>query len=141
MTCPVCDDFRFVPVGQAPGWYQRDWRLLLDPTVRWESCSRCGAERPVWRLQEQLSRLLARRIDEQVDGWRSFGVWQRGLGADGQTIWRHGAVYCLPPGLLADLDAWTLVSELGVMRHLDAVAIAQQLERAGLPSLPPMAGG
>lgn len=135
--CPTCDGFGYVPEGESPGWYRRDWRLMLDPTVRWGACPTCAAERsPLSRLHERLAEILLRRITAQIDAWRPHGAWEHGTTDEGQAVWRWGTVAVLPPGPETGFHGWLLVSRLGVVRSDDRADLAELLDELGAPHLP-----
>ena len=134
--CAHCDGFGHVPEGVATGWYARDWRLLLDPTVRWLPCPTCADSQPVLvRVHERLSRVLIDRLDSQVVEWHPAGGWRSGTTGDGQAVWRWRDVAVLPPGPMTDHHGWMLVSSMGVQRALARDECGELLRRMGAPAL------
>jgi hypothetical protein len=134
--CPRCDGFGWVPTGHPDGWYQRDWRLLLDPTVSWERCGRCGpalADLP--RLHQALARYLLGRIENEVQSWRTRGGWELGRCQD-NPVWRWRHLCAIEPGPLSGDEHWLLVSELGVLSCADISVVRRHLTEAGAPDLP-----
>jgi len=136
-TCAWCEGFGHHPRGADPGWYQRDWRLLLDPTVEWVRCRACATRRsPLARLHERLSRGAVSRLDAEVAAWKPHGDWRCGTTPDGQTVWRWRDVAVLAPGPKTDHRDWMVLSSLGVQRALEADACRRLLAQLGAPALP-----
>lgn len=135
--CPTCDGFGHVPEGAAPGWYRRDWRLILDPTVAWQPCPDCRVDRsPLSVLHQRLTEILVARLDDSVDGWAERGDWRYGVTDDGQAAWRWRDVLCLPPGPETNYESWLLASNLGVQRLDTGDELDDLLRRMGAPPLP-----
>lgn len=135
--CPRCDGFGHVPEGAAPGWYQRDWRLILDPTVAWHPCPDCSPERsPLAVLHQRLTEVLITRMDAAVANWTERGDWRHGRTDDDQAVWRWRDVLCLPPGPETDHQGWLLASSLGVRRIDARDEVDVLLHRMGAPPLP-----
>lgn len=132
--CPHCEGFGHVPEGETPGWYGRDWRLLIDPAVRWAPCRACHRSGPYDDLHRVLARALLERIDRDAGGWRRRGGWQEG-DLSGQVVWRWHHLACLPPGPLAGLE-WILASDHGVCHEAERRLAALHCQRAGAPPLP-----
>lgn len=132
--CPVCEDFHWIPRESGAGWFRRDWRMLLDPAVTWMQCPACRREQPAGRrLREAITAMLLDRLGASVACWTAHGSWQRGAADDGQVLYRHGGLYCLPPGPMIDPTAWTIVSDMGVLRGLDVAACRQHVQESGRP--------
>jgi hypothetical protein len=135
--CPRCEGFGHVPENSGPGWYRREWRILLDPTVSWHPCPDCQRERsPLATLHERLSQVLILRLEGSVPDWVEHGDWRHGVTADGQEVWRWRDVLCLPPGPETDHQGWLLVSSLGVRRLGARDECEELLRRLGAPLLP-----
>ncbi|MDA3961889.1 MAG: hypothetical protein PF961_13955 [Planctomycetota bacterium] len=135
--CGYCEGFGYVPEGSKPRWYSTDWRLLLDPTVRWEACPECSSERsPLSRLHEHLAEMLMQRINAQVEEWTQNGAWEYGNTDEGQAVWRWGSVALLPPGPDTEFQGWLLVSPLGVARSDAREDLTEMLSELGAPRLP-----
>lgn len=135
--CATCDGFGWRPEGAESGWYGRDWRLLLDPTVEWERCPDCGDPRPpMVQLHERLARAALARIDASVADWEHRGAWRRGVDGDGQVVYRWRDIACVLPGSLLAPHAFVLISPLGVQRDLGPSLVRDHLRRLGAPELP-----
>ena len=134
--CPTCDGFGHVPEGEDGGWYRRDWRLILDPTVRWRPCPACRPERsPLSVLHQRLTELLVARMEAAIETWNQRGDWRHGVSDEGQAAWRWRDVLCLPPGPETDHQGWLLASDLGVQRVADRAELDQLLHKMGAPPL------
>lgn len=134
-SCPRCCGFRYEPEGAAPGWYERDWRLLLDPTVAWRPCPDCGDPLPgLARLHEALGGLLVRRLEAAGRDARDLGGWRIARLNEGRVLHRWRDLAVVSPG--ADGGGWLLISRHGVLRDLDRLTLAHHLHEGGAPDLP-----
>ena len=137
MTCPACDGFGYHPEGASEHWYERDWRLILDPTVRWVTCTVCGglAEDPHAHLHQQLSALLVKRVDSATTVWESYGGWQRTTLNNGQIVWRWKDVHVVPFGPWNERHDCLLISSMGVS-HNEPAELSRYLQELGAPLMP-----
>ena len=139
--CSHCDGFGFVSVGIGSGWYQRDWRLMLDPNQEWELHVLLEATISLSNLHECLARELRHRLHGEIQAWINVGGWQCGSApasheAAGQVVFIWRDIICLPPGPMTQFDHWLIVSRLGALRLPDLNQVAYHLSRAGAPELP-----
>ncbi|NET73043.1 MAG: hypothetical protein F6K62_19555 [Sphaerospermopsis sp. SIO1G2] len=140
--CRHCDGFGFVPAGIGSGWYRRDWRLMLDPTLDWERCNFCYAQQsPLSHLHECLAKELRHRLLSEIKSWLMIGGWQYGVAGEcheaaGQIsfLWRD--MICLPPGPMTQFNDWLIVSRLGTLRLPNIEQTEYHLSRARSPELP-----
>lgn len=134
-VCLRCDDFGWVPEAEAENgnWYRSNWRVMLDPTIKWMRCPLCPRPEPTLpRVQECLAEVLLRKVINEIDEQRHSGDWSYG------TWDQHPACHYLTKIALVTeqvgrVDQWLLISSSGVMRNLDQAACLYHLERAGVP--------
>lgn len=140
-SCSTCEDFGWIPeVSDFRGWYQRNWRLLLDPTISWRRCPDClHPQAAVASVHDYLARWLRARIISEATNWSEGGDW-RGGDWQGSVVWRHeNGLLLVGPGP-ANPHPWLLVSDHGVMQDLTIASCRYHLHEAGL-ALPPIAEG
>jgi len=110
---------------------------MLDPTIAWRHCPRCGSPEPTLaRLQDHLSRLLIRKLETQAVDWRPIGAWRCGRLSGGRVIYRWSDLACLSPDPDDPTYGWMVISPRGILRHLNAARCAYHLVQAGAPALP-----
>ena len=75
-VCSYCDGFHWVPEGdESRTWYQRDWRLLLDSSIKWLRCPECGQDQPFMKqLHLDLSKVLLQRIEQEMSDRDANGI-------------------------------------------------------------------
>lgn len=133
--CATCDDFGWVPVGAAAGWYRREWRLVLDPSVEWQRCPDCGSlEAGIGGMQEALASVLLHRLVASGEPWHAAGNgWLRSH-LDDCALWSHEhRLIAFGPGS-ANPHPWQLISAMGVMRDLSLEHCLHHIQRAGAPA-------
>ena len=135
-TCSYCDGFHWVPEGEAgKQWYQRDWRLLLDSSVKWTRCPECGQDQPFMKqLHLDLSKVLLQRIDQELSDRAANGLWLTGLLDKGQHMCRWKDIACVWMDEAA--DRWMIFSVMGVTDVLSREQCNFFLSQAGAPPLP-----
>lgn len=133
--CPTCNGFRWVPDERASlqeGWYTRDWRLMLDPTVAWKPCPQCSVDAVSWqRLHGDLAALLLKRIDQDARRWVDNGQWRSAIMDGWRRVHRWQHLACL----VGDDDRWMVISDLGVARDLSPQRCRYLLDQCGAPEL------
>lgn len=138
-NCSTCDDFGWVPVGVAPGWYRREWRVLLDPSLHWQRCPDCGGlHAGISGMQEALANVLLQRLISSGEPWQEAGRgWLRSR-MDDCPLWSYEhRLIAFGPGS-ANPHPWQLISAMGVMRDLSVEQCLHHVQRAGIP-LPDLA--
>ena len=132
-VCPACDDFTCAQNGPE-GWYQKDWRLMLDPTVEWIRCPHCQSPpKPLLRVQECLSQLRSAILTE-ITVLEQRGDWNRGSWQC-YPAWKFSDKLAIVAETMQQPHSWLLVSESGVMKGLDGADCRYHIERMGLPSI------
>ncbi|MFW5846420.1 MAG: hypothetical protein ACOCXJ_09360 [Planctomycetota bacterium] len=131
--CRHCSGFGWLPQHAASGWYERDWRLLLDPTVVWQRCPRCHDQADLARLHDSLSLLMMRRLDQEVAQWSQDGVWRVGVLDGVRRVYRWQGIACVCNTV--EPRRWLVLSAGGVASELDDQACQRLLAAAGAPPL------
>jgi hypothetical protein len=136
-ACVCCSGFGWVPDDRPDpsGWYEQDWRLMLDPSQGWARCPRCRADEApgLTRLHDDLARVLMRRLDREVTIWSDDGPWKVGLVDDFRRVyrWRDLACVCRQN----EPRRWIVLSGGGVSHDLDDGHCRIILREAGAPPL------
>lgn len=135
-VCSICDGFAWVPeMNAGENWYQKDWRLLLDSSVKWRRCPQCGDDQPFMKqLHIDLSKVLLQRIEKEATDAAACGLWLTGILKNGMTICRWKDIACV----LCDeqADRWKIFSVMGVTDELSRDQCQFFLRQAGAPELP-----
>ena len=110
---------------------------MLDPAVSWRACPTCSGEsNTLVRLQDQLARLLVRKLDREAAHWQEHHGWRVADLPNGQRLFRWRDLACVAPAPESPVEGWMLVSPLGIMRQLDRRHCRYHLAKAGAPELP-----
>lgn len=138
LFCLSCDDFGWLPQQGPKGWYGKDWRLMLDPTVVWVRCPDCQVHNPpLNRMQDCLAHWLLRRIITEIAVTDSAGDWLVGTWQSCPALRHEQDLVLIGPGS-GNPHPWLMVSEHGVMQDLSVSQCLYHLERIGLAP-PPLA--
>jgi hypothetical protein len=133
--CPLCSGFGWVPLDRADpsNWYQRDWRVLLDPTVAWGRCPHCRKPVDLTRLHDDLAAIMLQKLQQEVADWVPDGPWLVGVLDGFRRVYRWQDLACLCRSVQP--RRWAVLSTGGVSDDLDDTACRRLLRKAGAPVL------